>query len=129
MIGETISAGTHDMQREELLALHVETRGVAAYSSISTLYLPSGFSWSDGWELINFLLVEIHPSQQGVLALTYLTVEEYGEGTSQEDAVLDVLTSLSDYFDSLEAREGQLGEPAADDLARLRTLIRRNSTL
>ena len=81
-----------------------------------------GRSWK-GWELTTDLLVEIAASEQEVLATTYLAIAEYGIGESLEEAVADLLTSLSDYRESLEKREDRLGPPAVDDLERLRKLI------
>ena len=123
-----MTAGTHNIPSQELLIRNAGTQGIGAGSSVSTYFLyflPSGFSWEEGWELSSFLIAEIHPSSQGVLALTYLTVEEYGEGISVEEAVEDMLTSLSDYLLSLQARESRLAASAASDLAMLRALIRR----
>ena len=62
------------------------------------------------------------------MAAALLTVEEHGVGASVEDAVLDLLTSLTDYYQSLEAREGGLGPPAAKDLEMLRGIVRRKSS-
>ena len=90
--------------------------------------IPSGYSWSGDWELAADLVVEIQTSGQKVLAVAHqLTVEEYGSGTSLEEAVQDLLTSLPDYRESLEEREERLGAPAVADLARLRKVIRRRS--
>jgi hypothetical protein len=68
-------------------------------------------------------MAEISTSGREVMASTYLEIAEYGVGASLEDAVADLLTSLSDYRESLEKREDRLGPPAVDDLERLRKLI------
>jgi hypothetical protein len=81
-------------------------------------------SWDDSWELTKDLLIEVRTSSKEVLAITYLTVQEYGVGASLETAILDLLTSLSDYYQSLEAREKTLDSSAREDLKRLRQLIR-----
>ena len=72
------------------------------------------------------LMIDIEVSEQGWLATTYLVeLAEYGFGASQEDAISDLLTSLSDYCASLEKREDRLGQSAKDELAKLRGLISR----
>lgn len=89
--------------------------------------IPSGYSWHGGWELAGDLVVEIQTSGEGVLAIAHqLTIEEYGAGASLEEAVQDLLTSLSEYRETLEEREAKLGAPAAADLATLRSIIRRD---
>ena len=90
--------------------------------------VPAQYSWDDGWELTGDLSVEVRTSQDEVVAAAHLTVEEYGVGASVEDAVLDLLTSLTDYYQSLEAREGRLGPPAAKDLEILREMARPKSS-
>ena len=88
--------------------------------------IPSDCSWDGDWELTADLVVEIQASGEEVLAVSHhLTVEEYGEGASVEEAVQDLLTSLSEYRESLEEREARLGVSAAADLAKLRGIIRR----
>ena len=72
------------------------------------------------------LVVEIQTSGQEVLAIAHhLAADEYGAGASIEEAVQDLLTSLSEYRESLEEREANLGTPAAADLVKLRGIIRR----
>lgn len=90
--------------------------------------VPAQYSWDNGWELTGDLPVDVRTSQEEVVAAARLTVEEYGVGASVEDAVLDLLTSLTDYCQSLEAREGSLGPPAAKDLEILRGIVRRKSS-
>lgn len=90
--------------------------------------IPSDCSWDGDWELTADLVVEIQTSGEEVLAVSHhLTVEEYGQGGSVEEAVQDLLTSLSDYRESLEEREARLGVSAVDDLAKLRGIIRLRS--
>jgi hypothetical protein len=93
-------------------------------SSTSLYFVPAQYSWDGCWELIVNLLIEIRTSREEVLAITYLTTEEYGVGTSFEDAILDLLTSLSDYYRSLEARQERLEPQAVEDLKILRGLVR-----
>lgn len=130
------TVGTH-----ELLTLGVTVTIVGGESSYVTnvnvgsptfsegLYLvPEQHSWDNAWELKGHLLVIIHTSRDEVLASTYLAVQEYGVGPSLEAAIHDLLTSLSDYYQSLESREERLGPPGKEDLERLRALIVPQST-
>ena len=88
------------------------------------LLLHAGHSWENKWELVNYLLVQIEASFQEILAVTFLEVKEFGAGNSVEEAVLDLLTSLSDYYQSLEQRNARLGPGGLEDLERLKCLIR-----
>lgn len=88
--------------------------------------IPTGHAWEGGWELARDLWVEIRTTSEETLAVTRLTVEEYGTGASVEEAVQDLLTSLSEYRESLEEREERLGVPAVADLAKLRKILRRS---
>lgn len=112
-ISDSIQAGTNQVGSQE--------------SSTSLYVIPSRYSWDDSWELIANLLVEVRTSREEVLAITYLTVEEYGAGQSFEDAIYDLLTSLSDYYQSAETRDDRLDPSAKEDLAKLRQLIRRKA--
>ena len=97
-----------------------------SYAYRELYVIPSDCSWDSEWELAGDLVVEIRTSEEAVLAVArHLTVEEYGAGASVEEAVQDLLTSLSEYRESLEEREARLGAPAVADLAKLRGIIRR----
>ncbi len=90
--------------------------------------IPSDCSWDGDWELAGDLVVEVQTYREEVLAIAHeLTVEEYGAGASLEEAVQDLLTSLSEYRESLEEREDRLGVPAVADLAKLRKMLRSRS--
>ena len=67
--------------------------------------MAKGTSWDDEWESIDDLLVNVHTTPQEVVASTYLPTLEYGVGDTVPEAVHDLLTSLSDYYHSLESRE------------------------
>ena len=97
-------------------------------SSIALYVLPATYSWNGSWELKRDIFVEIQSYHGEVVAITYLTVQEYGVGNSFEDAILDLLTSLQDYYMSLMAREKSLGPPGVKDLEILRSLIQPKST-
>lgn len=88
--------------------------------------IPSNCSWDGDWELAGDLVVEIQTSGEEVMAIAHhLAADEYGAGASLEEAVQDLLTSLSEYRESLEEREARLCVSAAADLAKLRGIIRR----
>lgn len=108
-MSSAITAGTKDL-------------GTPA-SSEGLYFIPGQMSWDDAWELKSALLVQVRTSREEVLASTYLTVQEIGVGPSLESAVYDLLTSLSEYYQSLESHENRLGPPGKEDLARLRNLI------
>lgn len=126
------TSGTHELRVDTstlqpmvLTSLHVGTNHAGNTTSSQGLYVvPAQHSWDDSWELIRDLIVEIYTSWEEVVAITYLTVQEYGVGTSFEDAILDLLRSLSGYYQSLEARLQRLGPPATEDLEILRNLVR-----
>ena len=86
--------------------------------------VPARYSWDDSWELIADLPIEVSASRKETLATICLTAQEYGAGDSLEAAIQDLLTSLSDYYESLEAREDRLEPSAGEDLKILRKLIR-----
>ena len=90
--------------------------------------VPVQYSWDNAWELTGDLPVDVRTSQEEAVAVARLTVEEYGVGASVEDAVLDLLISLTDYYQSLEAREGSQGPPATKDLDILRGMVRPKSS-
>ena len=69
------------------------------------------------------LSVEVDRSPEHVLVTTRLTGQEYGAGPSLEEAVMDLVTSLSDYYQSLEARKDRLAPDGEKDLALLSDLI------
>ena len=87
--------------------------------------IPAQASWDGRWELATDLTVIVRTSQREVLVSTHKSVQEYGVGASLDDAILDLLTSLSDYCESLESREKTLGKEGLEDLRLLRALIRR----
>ena len=107
---------------------HASNEHVGNPSSSEGLYILSApYSWDGMWELRSDLLVNVRTTWQEVLATTYLSVQEQGVGESFEAAVMDLLTSLSDYYQSLLGRETNLGTPGIDDLKRLRSLIKPKS--
>ena len=107
--------------------VHSDSSAIAI-SSEGACLIPAKRSWGDpAWELLNELPVEVHDSEPETLVATCKTVQEYGVGETFEEAIEDLLTSLSDYYESLEARENRLAEAEANDMAKLRQLIRRRA--
>ena len=84
----------------------------------------AGHSWDDSWELALDLHLEVNKSETKVVAVTCLDIQEYGMGDSLESAIADMLTSLSDYYQSLESREAKLAPSATKDLDTLKGLLR-----
>ncbi len=93
------------------------------------LLLPKGYSWSNA-KLKTSLLINTSSSPEGWEVTTHLQpdIPEYGLGNSEQEAVRDLLTSLSEYLESLEERQHKLGPPAMEDLESLRSLILLNPT-
>jgi hypothetical protein len=88
-------------------------------------FLPAHYSWDNAWELVSDLSVEIQIWEEDeVVAVTNLSTEESGGGDTEEEAVFDLVTSLSDYFESLKSREDRVGLSETEDLRILRRLIR-----
>ena len=86
--------------------------------------LPAHYSWDNTWELVSDLPVEVQTSDGQIVATTNLSTQEYGIGSTVEEAIFDLVTSLSDYFESLKAHEGRVGPSETEDLKILRRLIR-----
>ena len=122
----TETAGTHDVTSAMRPYVGTAQLGHILSMSRELFYLHEQFSWDD-WELASFLLVEIRSSPTEILAITRLTVEEYGEGHTRQEAVVDLLRSLGDYRRSLEVREERLASEGREDLQMLRQLIRPKS--
>ena len=93
-------------------------------SGKGTYFIPASHSWDACWELADDLLVEIKTSPEGAVIVTCLDLQEYGIGDSLEIAIEDLLTSSSDYLQSLESREEKLESSATEDLRTLRRLLR-----
>ena len=92
----------------------------------STEYLvPAGSSWDDAWELTRDLMVQVKTSEDEMVALTCLSLKEYGLGSNAKEAIYDLLTSLSDYREVLEAREDRLADSALAELKALQALVHR----
>ena len=109
------------------LALSCETSDPPAQApDDADLYLiRHGHRWMGTCELLGDLFIQTSQSEgQFVAATTYLALEEYGVGSTLEEAICDLLTSLWDYRQSLEELEPTLSQSAAADLEELKTLIK-----
>jgi hypothetical protein len=94
-----------------------------AAESLSLIVLLTGWQASSSHHLKSVLLVKLRTSESGVLAITYLDTEEYGWGKTENEAIIDLITSLVEYMESLEARQDQLGDSAVTDLEKLHALL------
>ena len=79
--------------------------GAEIQSGIQIISAPN--SWDDAWELIHALVVHINASKDEVTIVVPLGMDsqEYGVGSSLDEATSDLLTSLSDYYQFLTKHE------------------------
>ena len=92
--------------------------------SKSKRILPAHYSWDNAWELVTDLPIEIQIWEDEVVAVANLSTEEAGGGDTEEEAIFDLVTSLSDYREWLEDHEAKVGPTETEDLKILRRLIR-----
>ena len=85
--------------------------------------LPAGHTWNGRWRLTGDLLVEIRITSEAVLLLSHGALEEYGAGDTLDEGVWDFLTTLSDYRESLQERDGRLPEDEQQKLSLLLKLV------
>jgi hypothetical protein len=103
-----------------------DTRAVGAASALALLPIPRD-TQIGRLRLQSILLVQLRQTPEGVLAETWLEgVYEYGAGQDDSEAVIDLIASLGEYVDALEARELQLGDSAKHELYALRRLVTRD---
>ena len=86
--------------------------------------IPRGHTWDDSWELAADLHIEVNTPAEEPVVVTCLDPQEYGTGDSLDSAIEDLLTSLSDYYQSLESREANLAPSAVKDLHTLRAYLK-----
>ena len=117
---------THKLPDYLIPAPHSGTELTGNPPSGKELYfIPAGHSWDDCWELASDLHIEVDTTPEDkAVVITCLDLQEYGMGDSLESAITDLLTSLSDYCQSLESREANLAPSASKDLYTLRCLLR-----
>ena len=120
------TSGTHKLPDYLVPVLHSETESTGNPPSGKGLYyIPAGHSWDDCWELAYDMHIEADTTpDDGSVVVTCVDLQEYGIGDSLEFAITDLLTSLSDYYQSLESREAKLGPSSVEDLEALKRLLR-----
>ena len=98
--------------------------GAEIQSGIQVISAPN--SWDDAWELIHAIVVHINASKDEVTIVVPLGMDsqEYGVGSSLDEATSDLLTSLSDYYQFLTKHENELGPSEEAELKVLQTLVR-----
>ena len=119
------TSGTHKLPDYLIPSHHPATDSTGDCPSRKERYcIQAGHSWDDSWKLAADLRLEVNTSEEESVSVTCLNLQEYGMGDSLESAIEDLLTSLSDYYQSLESREASLAPSAAKDLRILRSLLR-----
>ena len=119
------TSGTDKLPVYLVPAPQPETKSTGnSVSGKGSYFIPAGHSWDACWELADDLHIEVNTSPEEPVIVTCLNLQEHGIGDSLEIAIEDLLSSLSDYFESLESREEKLGSSAAEDLHTLRRLLR-----
>ncbi len=97
-------------------------------TGVKSVWIPMEFTWDANWRLTQGVMVHLETSAESVTAVAGLEgIDEYGEGATQDAALYDLLTSLTEYMESLEEREGRLHPTAEQELEALRRLIQRSS--
>ena len=82
-----------------------------------------------GWRVNSTLLIQLERTQKQSLATMWLEgVAEYGAGEDDNEAIMDLITSLAEYRECLEEREQNLGDSSRKELACLRNLIERDAS-
>ncbi len=86
-------------------------------------FLPKGTPCGD-YQLREWGIVFVRPSSHQVVAtFCWSPLREYGIGDSDEEAIQDLLLSLSDYYPYLLEREGRLAPEELQDLAILKGIL------
>ena len=107
--------------------VYTDSKVVWESESLGLTALPGGWEFVPGYRLASTLPVQLKISASGILATTHLeTTEEYGWGSMTGEAIMDLLSSLVEYMESLEDRKDRLGEPALLDLDKLHQLLERS---
>ena len=118
-----------------MTALGTRETGIATFKSIgdgpappgtsaSGMYLlPAGYTWGNRWRLEEDLVAEVRMTSEAVLLLCHGLLEQYGAGNTLDEAIWDLLTSLSDLRESDERHESNLAPDDRERLAMLRRLL------
>lgn len=79
-----------------------------------------------GWHLKSLILAYLQGHKGEWVAATWLEgIAEYGVGADDRDAIEDLVMSLGEYRECLEARKGRLGGTAQQELSTLQRVIER----
>lgn len=82
------------------------------------------------WRMDATLLIRLQRGPKRWVATTWLEgVTEYGEGSTQTEATVDLIQSLGEYCESLRRREGKLGVSARRELAHLCRMLQRSTSV
>ncbi len=101
-----------------------KTLAAVASSALTLLYIPKGTIIAD-LAFQSGLLVQIRLSPEAILAETWLEgLYEYGTGAEPSEAVTDLILSLGEYLQVLEARKETLGDSARRELDTLHMLVK-----
>lgn len=104
----------------------VKTPIIRKPNALTVLSIPRD-SEIGGWRLKSVMLVQISRARRESLATTWLEgIAEYGTAEGDSEAIIDLVISLGEYRESLEKREGNLGDSARKELDCLRSLIERS---
>ena len=99
--------------------------GEAVSVQVGVINIPKGTVIGDGpWKTSLDSVAEVRLEGSSIVA-THHDVDEYGIGQNTQEALADLLISLSDYRASLEKREKRLAAKEQEDLALLRILLER----
>ena len=94
--------------------------------AITAMPLETGYA-AKGWELLSSLTIQIRTTSDRVIVETWLeSLFEYGTGSSNEEAIADLVVSIGEYLELLEARQPELGDIALKEFAHLRRLVTRS---
>ena len=96
-----------------------------------SIWIPREHPLGEGWELVCGLIVDFEMSPTIVTAVPQLEgINEYGEGATRGEALLDLMNSFTDYFKCLEEREteSRLHPTAETELEALRRLVQRKNS-
>ncbi len=77
-----------------------------------------------GWKLLAPLVIQSESKSRSAVASTWLEgVSEFGHGNTVDESLIDLITSLGEYRQSLEHQEALLGDSALLELTLLRKMI------
>jgi hypothetical protein len=93
-------------------------------STIGMLAIPRKRVIKHNYKLMVDLVAEVKVEDDKYVVVDY-QIDEYGIGSSLQEAQQDLLDSLVDYLVSLERRENRLGDREQRNLQILRSILKR----